>query len=50
MRTLDGLSQVVDGYDGFILDLWGVLHDGQKLTRRGAATVKPRPRGGEAAG
>ena len=28
MRTLDGLSQVVDGYDGFILDLWGVLHDG----------------------
>jgi HAD superfamily hydrolase (TIGR01459 family) len=25
---LEGLSAVVDRYDGFILDLWGVLHDG----------------------
>lgn len=25
---LDRLSAVVDRYDGFILDLWGVLHDG----------------------
>src|SRR5262249_57596493 len=23
-----GLSSIVDRYDGFILDLWGVLHDG----------------------
>lgn len=28
MRRLAGLREVVDGYDGFILDLWGVLHDG----------------------
>jgi len=27
-KTLSGLSQVADGYDGFILDLWGVVHDG----------------------
>jgi HAD superfamily hydrolase (TIGR01459 family) len=27
-RTIDGLGEVADGYDGFILDLWGVLHDG----------------------
>jgi HAD superfamily hydrolase (TIGR01459 family) len=27
---LDGLSAVVDKYDGFIVDLWGCLHDGGK--------------------
>ena len=27
-----------------------VQHDGKKLMRKGVATVKPRPRGGEAAG
>src|SRR5574341_1590723 len=43
---LGGLSAVADRYDGFILDLWGVLHDGvrpypgvvdtlQQLKRRG---------------
>ncbi|MCF8481159.1 MAG: TIGR01459 family HAD-type hydrolase [Rhodospirillum sp.] len=25
---LDGLSQIARNYDGFILDLWGVIHDG----------------------
>src|SRR5215813_1979196 len=25
---LEGLSEVIDRYDGLILDLWGVLHDG----------------------
>ncbi len=43
---IDGLSRVADRYDGFILDLWGVVHDGAepypgvpeclaKLKRRG---------------
>lgn len=27
---LDGLSAVIDRYDGVILDLWGVVHDGEK--------------------
>jgi HAD superfamily hydrolase (TIGR01459 family) len=26
---LSGLSKIADRYDGYILDLWGVLHDGQ---------------------
>lgn len=26
--TLSGLSELVESYDGFIVDLWGVLHDG----------------------
>src|SRR5262245_53162439 len=47
---LDGLSAVTDRYDGLILDLWGVLHDGvrpypgavdalQRLKRRGKRTI-----------
>lgn len=28
ISVLDGLSAIADQYDGFILDLWGVLHDG----------------------
>ena len=28
MRHLSGFSALADGYDGFILDLWGVIHDG----------------------
>ena len=28
MKVLDGLSALADRYDGFIVDLWGVVHDG----------------------
>ena len=28
MRMLPGFRAIADGYDGFILDLWGVIHDG----------------------
>lgn len=28
MRHLPGVSAVASGYDGFVLDLWGVIHDG----------------------
>lgn len=28
--VITGLSAIADRYDGFILDLWGVLHDGVK--------------------
>jgi len=30
MEILEHLSPVVDRYDGFVLDLWGVVHDGRK--------------------
>jgi HAD superfamily hydrolase (TIGR01459 family) len=30
MQALKGLSEVADHFDGFILDLWGVIHDGQQ--------------------
>jgi HAD superfamily hydrolase (TIGR01459 family) len=29
-RNLGGLGEIALAYDGFILDLWGVLHDGAK--------------------
>src|SRR5262249_52969331 len=30
MRWLDGFSRIAADYDGFVLDLWGVIHDGIK--------------------
>ena len=30
INTIDGLSNIIDQYDVFILDQWGVMHDGQQ--------------------
>lgn len=30
MEILDGLAPMADRYDGFVLDLWGVVHDGRR--------------------
>jgi HAD superfamily hydrolase (TIGR01459 family) len=30
VKILDGVAPLADRYDGFILDIWGVLHDGKK--------------------
>lgn len=30
MDILEGIAPVADRYDGFVLDLWGVVHDGKK--------------------
>jgi HAD superfamily hydrolase (TIGR01459 family) len=30
MRILDGVAPLADRYDGFVLDIWGVLHDGRR--------------------
>ena len=30
MMMLDGIAGLAERYDGFILDLWGVVHDGHK--------------------
>ena len=29
IRILPGIGPLVDDYDGLILDLWGVIHDGR---------------------
>ena len=31
IKLLPGISSIAPDYDGFILDLWGVIHDGVKL-------------------
>jgi len=30
MKILDGVASLAERYDGFILDIWGVLHDGRR--------------------
>lgn len=30
-RLIDGVAQVADAYDGYVLDLWGVLYDGGQV-------------------
>ena len=30
MEILDGIGTIADRYDGYVLDLWGVVHDGRK--------------------
>jgi len=44
---LEGLSAVVDRYDGFILDLWGVLHDGVRPYPGVVDTLRRLKRGGK---
>ena len=29
-QTIKGLSEIIDKYDVFLLDQWGVMHDGNK--------------------
>ena len=30
MKILDGIAALADRYDGYVLDLWGVVHDGKR--------------------
>jgi len=30
MKILDGIAPLADRYDGFVFDLWGVVHDGRR--------------------
>lgn len=39
-QSVPGLSVVADRYDGFILDLWGVVHDGVRPYPPAIATLK----------
>ena len=31
MKQLNSISQIAANYDAFILDIWGVIHDGELL-------------------
>lgn len=40
LRALKGLKEVSGDYDGFILDLWGLVHDGANAYPQSAATFQ----------
>ena len=39
-EIIDGLSQIAHLYDAFLIDQWGVIHDGQQLTPGAIRTFK----------
>ena len=39
LKNLNHLSEIFDAYDTFIIDLWGVIHDGIKLNEKAIETV-----------
>ena len=30
MQSIEGIKEIIDKYEVFILDQWGVMHDGNK--------------------
>ena len=40
IQTIEGLKEIVDQYDVFILDQWGVMHDGKKGYDKAIKCVK----------
>lgn len=39
-KFINGLSRIYSDYDGFIIDLWGVLHDGTEAYPKAIETLK----------
>jgi len=40
LRAISGLRDVADQFDGFILDLWGLVHDGERPYAPSAETLR----------
>ncbi len=40
MRAIAGLREVAEDFDGFILDLWGLVHDGERPYPPSAGTLR----------
>ena len=40
MRELKGLKEIYNNYDTFIIDLWGVIHNGIKLNSKAIEVVE----------
>jgi HAD superfamily hydrolase (TIGR01459 family) len=45
-RAIAGLRDVADRYDGYIVDLWGVMHDGMRAFPDAVATLRQLRRRG----
>ena len=40
LRAISGIREIADDFDGFILDLWGLIHDGEKPYPPAAETLR----------
>ncbi|MDC1096024.1 TIGR01459 family HAD-type hydrolase [Pelagibacteraceae bacterium] len=40
MKKIEHLSEIYDSYDSYIIDLWGVMHNGIKLNKKAIDTVE----------
>jgi HAD superfamily hydrolase (TIGR01459 family) len=40
LRELNSLSEIFDAYDTFVIDLWGVMHDGINLNNKAIEAVE----------
>ena len=40
LRAISGLQEIASAFDGFILDLWGLVHDGERPYPRAAETLR----------
>ena len=40
IKKLDHISEIYKEYDAFLIDLWGVMHDGIKLNSSAVRVVK----------
>ena len=40
LRAISGLQEIAHAFDGFILDLWGLVHDGERPYPRAAETLR----------
>jgi HAD superfamily hydrolase (TIGR01459 family) len=40
LRELNHLSEIFEAYDTFVIDLWGVIHNGVKLNAKAVETVE----------
>ena len=40
MKEISGINEIVESYDSFIIDLWGVVHDGTQLYPGALETIK----------
>ena len=47
IRQITGLAEIAAGYDGFVLDLWGVIHDGAEAYPGVADTLAALRRAGK---
>ncbi len=47
ISVVPGMASLAERYDGFIVDLWGVIHDGERLYPGVAETLQNLKKAGK---